>query len=384
MAAKRSTFIPYADMVALTPSGEVSFVDMERIFESCRELSCLKDCPQDAIWHAEGDVRTHTMMVLRELTKDPGWETLAPERQCLLFWAAVLHDVGKPDTTVHEPNNRISSKGHSPMGAKIARRLLRAAGAPFEFREEICGLIVAHQRPFWLYKKENAVRQAIETSWLCDTDLVLRHARADGRGRISHSDDNIVEQVDLSEVVFDDIGAMGCRYQFANDHSRVEYFAKTDRDPAHAAFEDYRCTATMMSGLPGSGKDTWITQNAADQPVVSLDDIRAEMGVKSTDNQGRVAQEARERIRVHLRAGQDFIWNATNITAQMRAPLLSLFRDYGARTRIAYVEVDPCENNRQNRGRQDAIPQDILNRLARKLEPPREVEAHEIIWSVPK
>jgi putative nucleotidyltransferase with HDIG domain len=370
-------------MVAMTPAGQVSSVEMDRIFGICPELSCLQDCPQDRVWHAEGDVRTHTAMVLRALTTDAGWEDLAPARRTLLFWTAVLHDVGKPDTTLHEPDGRISSKGHSRLGAAIARRLLRTAGAPFAFREELCGLIVAHQRPFWLFGKDDATHAAIETSWLCDTDLLLRHARADGRGRISTAEEDIVEQVDLSELVFAETGSLGCRYPFANDESRVAYFSKPDRDPAHVAHEDFTCTATMMSGLPGSGKDHWIVQNLPDQPVVSLDEIRTEMGVKPTDNQGRVIQEARERMRIHLRAGQDFVWNATNITHQMRAPLLSIFRDYGARTRIAYVEVDPRENTRQNRSRAAEIPQEVLDRLSAKLEPPREAEAHEVIWHVP-
>lgn len=35
--------------------------------------------------------------------------------------------------------------------------------------------------------------------------------------------------------------------------------------------EDYRCTVTLMSGLPGSGKDTWLIQNRPELPVVALD-----------------------------------------------------------------------------------------------------------------
>jgi len=30
-------------------------------------------CPQDALWHAEGDVWTHTRMVVAELQRLPDW-----------------------------------------------------------------------------------------------------------------------------------------------------------------------------------------------------------------------------------------------------------------------------------------------------------------------
>ncbi len=73
-----------------------------------------------------------------------------------------------------------------------------------------------------------------------------------------------------------------------------------------------------MSGLPGSGKDTWICQNCPDHPVVSLDQLRQEMEIEPTDNQGQVAQAAKELCREHLRRGQSFVFNATNLLRATR------------------------------------------------------------------
>lgn len=73
----------------------------------------------------------------------------------------------------------------------------------------------------------------------------------------------------------------------------------------------------LMCGLPGTGKDTWIGKNHPELPVVCMDDIRRQMGIKPTDNQGQVVQAAREQARVYLRAKQPFIWNATGITAML-------------------------------------------------------------------
>ena len=95
-----------------------------------------------------------------------------------------------------------------------------------------------------------------------------------------------------------------------------------------------------MSGLPGVGKDTWIQRNAPDLPMISLDEIRKELKYSPTHNQGKVANLARERAKELLRQHQHFVWNATNITAQMRESLVALFETYHARVRIVYLETD--------------------------------------------
>lgn len=68
---------------------------------------------------------------------------------------------------------------------------------------------------------------------------------------------------------------------------------------------------TILSGLPGSGKDSWLARHRPDLPVVSLDRIREETGTSPTDNQGAVLQAAFEMARRHLREKRDFFWNAT-------------------------------------------------------------------------
>lgn len=133
-----------------------------------------------------------------------------------------------------------------------------------------------------------------------------------------------------------------------------------------------------MSGLPGAGKDTWIRSNRPDLPVVSLDVVRESMGGPATGNQGRVIQAAYELARTYLRKGQDFVWNATNISEQLRGKPIRLFRDYGARVEIVYVEPTYTRLFDQNRNRSSSVPDAALTSLVQKLEPPGETEAHEV------
>lgn len=370
--------ITHDQLLSLIPIGPLWQVDWAAIWPLWPELAALDTCPQDPVHHAEGGVGTHTRMVVEALVADPAWQDLAFDDQSFLFWAAVLHDVGKPAVTKHEDNERISSRGHSRVGASIARQLLWHAGSPFAWREALCKIIAWHQLPFWLIERPDPVRLAIETSWLCRPDLLCLHAKADALGRICDDQQAILESVSLAELTFQEAGCMHKPFAFANDESRVAFFELEDRDPHYEAHQDYKCTVTVMSGLPGAGKDTWIARHRPDDPIVSLDLIRGELGVTATDNQGTVIQAAHERAREYLRAGTDFVWNATNVTRQNRSKALRLLRDYGARVEIVYIEVSPDRLRRQNRDRLDAVPDAVIGHLSRKLEPPEPWEAHQV------
>ena len=378
MRSPMKSNITHDHLLSLVPTGPLWQVDWAAIWPLWPELATLDTCPQDPIHHAEGDVGTHTRMVVEALVADPDWRDLAFDDQSYLFWAAVLHDVGKPAVTKHEDGGRISSRGHSRVGASIARQLLWYAGSPFVWREALCGIITHHQLPFWLIERPDPVRLAIETSWRCRPDHLCLHAKADALGRVCDDQQAVLESVSLAALTFQEVGCLHTSFTFANDESRVAFFELEDRDPHYAAHENFKCTVTVMSGLPGAGKDTWVAHNRPDHPVVSLDLIRDELGVSATDNQGQVIQASHERAREYLRAGTDFVWNATNVTRQNRSKVLRLLRDYGARVEIVYVEVSPDQLRRQNRNRPDAVPDAVIDHLARKLEPPELWEAQQI------
>ena len=145
----------------------------------------------------------------------------------------------------------------------------------------------------------------------------------------------------------------------------------------------YRCAVTLMSGLPGAGKDTWLSQNRAGLPVVALDAIRDVQEVDATDNQGKVIQTAREQCRAHLRAREDFAFNATNITRQMRQRWIELFADYDARIQIVYIEPPLATILAQNRRRANPVPENVVLRLLEKLEPPTAAECHDLVFNSP-
>lgn len=334
-------------------------------------------CQQDAQWHAEGDVWTHTKMVCAELERLAEWPTLNRLAQIKLLLVGLFHDSGKPATTAIDPDTgRTRSPKHALVGAEISRRVLRDLECDVQSREEIASLIRYHGRPPYLLEKENPEHEVIWLSWLVDTRLLYYFALADTRGRSSKEMSRPEENLHLWKVVAEEQGCFSAPFNFSNDQARFLFYRGQLSSLHYTPHEDYRCTVTLMSGLPGAGKDTWLSQHLPGLPIVALDAIRDSLDLDATDNQGEVIQTAREHCRVHLRAGQNFAFNATNITRQMRQRWIDLFTDYRARIEIVYLEPSISMLLHQNRNRERPVPEKVVLDLIEKLEPPTITESH--------
>jgi predicted kinase len=187
------------------------------------------------------------------------------------------------------------------------------------------------------------------------------------------------ENLDLWKLVAEERGCFDRPYPFVNNHARFLFYRDQLSSLHYMPHEDYRCMVTLMSGLPGAGKDTWLARHRPGVPVVSLDAIRSELDVDTTDNQGAVIQSAREQCRELLRAGRDFAFNATNITRQMRGRWIELFADYNARVEIVYLEPPLRTILMHNQRRTNPVPEKVIEQLLERLEPPTITECHALI-----
>ena len=347
-------------------------------------------CPQDPVYHAEGDVATHTRMVVDELRALPEWQELEPEAKGVLLLAALLHDAGKPDTTREEPDGRITSNGHSSRGAILARRLLWEEGeVPFARREAVCALVRWHQRPFYLIESDDSRRAACRIAETARCDRLALLARADARGRRIATDGETrglgraLLNIDLFSELCAEAGCLSAPFPFPSDHSRFLYYRTPGRDPDYAAHDDTRGEMLLTAGLPGAGKDTWLRRCRPDLPVVSLDAIRTELKISPRDNQEAVAARARERAREYLRRGEPFAWNATNVSRELRAMTVNLAAEYRARVRLVYVEAPARLLREQNRLRADTAvdPDSAMGRMLRRWEVPDRTEAHTVDYA---
>jgi putative nucleotidyltransferase with HDIG domain len=362
--------------------AEVQLASTEQILtwaEGQPWAQAMAECQQDARWHAEGDVWTHTLMVAAEIERLPEWPLLDRNSQLALLFTALLHDSGKPATThIDEATGRTRSPKHAGVGAAIARGVLRDLGCELRLREKVVSLVRFHGRPPFVLEKPNPAHEAITLSWLVDNRLLYLFALADSRGRRTADTSRAEETIELWKLVANENQCFDQPYGFANDQARFLFYRDALSSLHYVPREDYSCTVTMMSGLPGSGKDTWLNQNRPALQVVSLDQLRDELEVEATEDQGKVIQAARERCREYLRARTNCAFNATNVVPQTRRRWIDLFADYGARVEVVYVEPPLSAILERNKRRQERVPRSVIHRLLEKTEPPTWAEAHSV------
>lgn len=345
----------------------------------------MQNVPQHKMHHAEGNVAIHTQMVLNELTAQPAYKELDAQRQEILWAAALLHDVEKRSTSVDEGNGAISASGHARRGEFTAREILyKEVETPFAIREQVASLVRFHGLPLWLMEKNDPQKEVLKTSLRLENNMLKMLSEADARGRICEDPDILNEALQLFELFCKENKCWNQPYPFPSASARFHYFNTPDSYADYVPFDNFKCEVTILSGLPGMGKDHYIGSLSDKIPVVSLDAIRREYKLSPTDKSanGWVVQQAKEQAREYLRKGQNFIWNATNITKMMRSQLVDLFISYGAKVKIVYIEKPYKEWMKQNRNRECPVPDKVLNDMFRKLEIPQLTEAHDVEYIV--
>lgn len=98
------------------------------------EVAQLKGVEQPPEFHPEGDVWTHTLLMLQGLRR-PSLE---------LALGVLLHDIGKPAT--FRIADRIRFDGHVEKGVEIARAILHRLRFPHAVAEQVEALIANHMR----------------------------------------------------------------------------------------------------------------------------------------------------------------------------------------------------------------------------------------------
>lgn len=369
-----------------TEFGNDGSVDWAEVERSLPDVAAMRECIQDPLYHAEGDVWTHTMNVVEALHADPAFKELPEDRRIALSLAALLHDVAKPRTReveIIDGRTRITHHGHSRYGAIKSWEVLWRNDVPRNLRERVFHLIMWHQRVFHVFGKEDLraelARFSIVGNW---SDLVML-AKADNRGRIAPNLKETEEQLELVRLAAEEENVLDAAWPFPSDHARMRFAKGADNSLFYHPVDPSGSSVVLLCGLPGVGKDTYAQTNFGDRPHVSLDGIREEMDVSMDDEQGSVIQESLSRIRTHLRAKEPFVINATNLTRDRRGKLIDLCLAYNAKVDIHALELPDSVLRKRNREREAAVPNAVIDRMIERFEPPSLLEAHDVTWVAP-
>ncbi|MCY4187855.1 MAG: HDIG domain-containing protein, partial [Bryobacterales bacterium] len=98
------------------------------------EVSALRGVEQPPQFHPEGDVWTHTMIMLEGM-RTPSLR---------LAWGVLLHDIGKPDTFMRA--DRIRFHGHAERGVELADAICRRLRFSNADTEGVKALVANHMR----------------------------------------------------------------------------------------------------------------------------------------------------------------------------------------------------------------------------------------------
>ena len=155
------------------------------------ELDALIGCRQEPEWHPEGDVWTHTLLVVDQARGRI--DDLPRPQQIAVMLGAVCHDFGKPATTAHI-DGRIRSLNHEAEGVAPATAFLDRLNVHtldgYDVRRQVLGLVAHHLKPgMWHTARDGvgdgAFRRLART---VDLELLARLAKSDCQGRTGHFD----------------------------------------------------------------------------------------------------------------------------------------------------------------------------------------------------
>lgn len=364
--------------------------------------------PQDPEWHAEGDVRVHTGMVLDELHK-----TLdaVPEgaARAELVYGALLHDYAKPWTTreaeisgkVRVVAPRHEAKGRSALAPLLLDRM------PFPSVLRVLGMVGSHHEPKLLALKSRPPGEVMRLSRRAEPWQLLALERADMRGRVCPDLPKQLEHLDLYELMAEEYSPAGWTRPWAEaaeaaTRGRSEAVQDLVYGEGLRLAEAGRLTSPAELGYlahqhgrddppelvitvapSGAGKTRLCRELLEPRGFtrVSLDEARLELTGDVSDQtaNGQARQLAKARLKAALRPGRRVVWDATSLRRELRALVVQTGLDYGALVTFVVIWRRPEDYARGNRARTDAVPDAVLRAQLDGLEWPEADEAHRLV-----
>lgn len=107
------------------------------------ELAALIGVPQDPMWHPEGDVWTHTVLVCEQAALIAKRAQLSDSDRTILLVSALCHDLGKA-TSTKLVDDRWRSPLHAEKGVALSQTFLSRVACPQSIIAQILPLVREH------------------------------------------------------------------------------------------------------------------------------------------------------------------------------------------------------------------------------------------------
>ena len=145
--------------------GLQMLVDTGLIRHIIPEVLAMIGCEQPPEWHPEGDVFTHTRIMLDMLAPD------APLELCL---AVLLHDIAKPPCQTYDAEAaRFRFNGHDAVGAEMAESILRRLRYSNEVIDAVIPMVARHMQFMAVQKMRTAKLKRFMSTPTFDLEMEL-------------------------------------------------------------------------------------------------------------------------------------------------------------------------------------------------------------------
>jgi putative nucleotidyltransferase with HDIG domain len=364
----------------------------------------LKSTEQDTIWHAEGDVHIHTRMVMEAMAEILSGDAahLSDEDKSTLMLAALLHDIGKPETTYEKFQDgrmKVKASNHEQVGLSYLTYRLAELPLTAQQYRDVLALVGYHQVPKLLVVKNQSKWAYYALARKVRLELLYYLEQADMIGRICADLDEQLEYLELFRLYAEEYG---CYTSLEGERAALSALADNPYmytkgfsallageiiHPEEALSKFYEPARShprliLTSGISGVGKSTWIEREHPQTLRISLDEIREEIGGhrQNFKHEGQVVNLAKERLKQALREHRTVIYESTGLRRDLRKKVIALAENYHAVTTCVLFTDAFSTVTKQNANRTHAVDTGVHLKQLHRFEFPELDETDHFIW----
>ena len=355
------------------------------------ELLC--NTEQNPHFHAEGNVYKHMCYVLEQYETHADNFDLDDTDREVLYWAALLHDIGKPVVT-QWVNGRLTAKGHERAGVPIARDiLLNQPEITTRQRQRILDLVRLHHIPLKWGMRKARLSEYKRLATATDLRLMGIFSLFDIMGRVCINKPETLEMIShFNEVIVsrirDEIGAFESlqeQYQKAGYQKKnaLWHALKYDDDRLlekvlhHNNPETIppksQCVITI--GAPRSGKTEYVQAHYPDHHYFDLEAYKVRQG-HSDENE--YALDIKTFMSAFLRQHRNIVIDGCNLNPDTRRRIGDCARDFHAELHYLYFERSLDHLLETNAHTAQPLASDRIRAAHNTLDIPHPWEAHSL------
>jgi len=318
-----------------------------------------------------------------------------------LYVAALFQHAGLPAAVSRRRGPTSCLVPHARDSAVVARAALREMGMDFAVREHAVGLLLHQNKPFSLPAAGAPAETYQRLS--CCVDLHAVHALRAAEARAWRDNPADVARLTTFRQTAEQLGIFDSPHPPPLDADRVRSLGFLEPRELYRALNALRyfeldarmyekewCVERLrqessmprgrlhlLIGPAGTGKSHWAAEHLAHTQVISSDQMRQELTGDPADQSQNylVFQRCMDRVRALLHAGAEVTFDATNYSRALRHRPVQAARWSAAEIVSYFFDVGLKPALGRNAGRERIVPEPVIRRQHRLLEPPALYEA---------